>query len=116
MLRQFPVLGDWRFRAFKVKVPWTAQCFEVEYLHDKNNGSIIEMKANSLCPWHKVTVWFSPLSRILAASIVQGGIIKRRVPLTRRFVSIKNRVLAGSSAGDEAPPAPAGRTGGRDEL
>lgn len=116
MLRQFPVLGDWRFRAFKVKVPWAAQCFEAEYLHYKNNGRIIEMKANYLCPWHKVTVWFSPLSRILAASIVQGGIIKCRVPLTRRFVLIKNRVLAVSSVGDEAPPAPAGRNGGCDEL
>ena len=92
MLRQFPVLGDWRFRAFKVKVPWTAQCFEVEYLHYKNNGRIIEMKA------------------------IQGGIIKCRVPLTRRFVLIKNRMLAVSSVGDEAPPAPAGRNGGCDEL
>lgn len=74
------------------------------------------MKATYLCPWHKVNMWFSPLSRILAASIVQDGIIKCLVPLTRRFVLIKNRVLAVSSVGDEAPPAPVGRNGGRDEL
>lgn len=112
----FPFWEAGVFCAFKVEVSRTAQCFEVEYLHYKNNGRIIEMKANYLCPWHKVTVWFSPLSRILAASIVQGGIIKCRVPLTRRFVLIKNRVLAVSSVGDEAPPAPAGRNGGCDEL
>ena len=74
------------------------------------------MKATYLYPWHKVTAWFSPLSRILAASIVRGGMIKCLVPLIRRFILIKNRVLTVPSVGDEAPPAPAGRNGGCDEL
>lgn len=74
------------------------------------------MKSTYLYPWHKLTAWFSPLSRILAASIVQDGMIKSFVPLARRFVLIKNRVLAVSGMGDEAPPVPAGRNGGRDVL
>ena len=74
------------------------------------------MKATYLCPWHKENVCFSPLSRILAASIVQWGIVQCLMPLIRRFILIKNRVLAVSNMGDEAPPTPAERNGGCDVL
>lgn len=72
------------------------------------------MKANYLCPWHKVNIWFSPLSRILAASRARDGAVNYPVPILRRFVLIKNRVLAVSGMGDKAPPVPVGRNGGYD--
>lgn len=31
------------------------------------------MKATYLCPWHKMTTWFSPLSRMLVVSDIKGG-------------------------------------------
>ena len=74
------------------------------------------MKANYLCPWHKVNIWFSPRSRILAASRARDGAVNYPVPILRRFVLIKNRVLAVSGMGDKAPPVPVGRNGGRDVL
>ena len=74
------------------------------------------MKANYLCPWHKVNIWFSPLSRILAASCARDGAVNYPVPILRRFVLIKNRVLAVSGMGDKAPPVPVGRNVGRDVL
>lgn len=74
------------------------------------------MKANYSRPWHKVNVWFSPLSRILAASCAWDGAVNYPVPILRRFVLIKNHVLAVSGMGDEAPPVPVGRNGGRDVL
>lgn len=74
------------------------------------------MKANYSRPWHKVNVWFSPLSRILAASCAWDGAVNYPVPILRRFVLIKNHVLAVSGMGDEAPPVPVGKNGGRDVL
>lgn len=74
------------------------------------------MKATYLCPWHKMTTWFSPLSRMLAASNVPNGIVERLAPAINIYVLIKNRVLALSCMGDEAPPTPGGRNGGSDVL
>lgn len=74
------------------------------------------MKATYLCPWHKMTTWFSPLSRMLAASNVANGIVKPLAPVVRIFVLLKKRVLALACMGDEAPPTPGGRNGGSDVL
>lgn len=74
------------------------------------------MKATYLCPWHKITVWFSPLSRMLAVSDIKNGIVNHLFSLVRRFVLLKNRVLALACMGDEAPPTPSGRNGGSDVL
>lgn len=74
------------------------------------------MKATYLCPWHKMTTWFSPLSRMLAVSNIKGGIVNHRSSVVRIFVLLKNRVLALACMGDEAPPAPGGRNGGSDVL
>ncbi len=57
------------------------------------------MNAIYLCPWHKMTTWFSPLSRMLAASNVPNGIVERLAPAVRIYVLIKKRVLALSCMG-----------------
>lgn len=74
------------------------------------------MKATYLCPWHKMTTWFSPLSRMLATSNVSNGIVERLAPAVNIYVLLKNRVLALSCMEDEAPPASGGRNGGSDVL
>ena len=43
------------------------------------------MKANYLYPWHKVNIWFSPRSRILAASCARDGAVNYPVPILRRY-------------------------------
>ena len=74
------------------------------------------MKATYLCPWHKITVWFSPLSRMLAVCNIKNGIANHLSTIVRRFVLLKNRVPALPCTGDEAPPTPGGRNGGSDVL
>ena len=74
------------------------------------------MKATYLCPWHKMTTWFSPLSRMLAVSNIESGIVNHRSSVVRIFVLLKSRVLALACMGDEAPPTPSGRNGGSDVL
>ena len=74
------------------------------------------MKANYLCPWHKMTTWYFRLSRLLDISNVKKRIKNHGAVANRIFVLLKNHVLAVSGMGDEAPPSPRGRNGGSDVL
>ena len=49
------------------------------------------MNATYLCPWHKMTAWFSPLSRMLATSNVPNGIVELLVPSVDLFVELRER-------------------------
>jgi len=64
----------------------------------------------------KMTTWYFRLSRLLKVSNVKRRTKNHGVVADRIFMLVKNHVLAVSGMGDEAPPTPGGRNGGRDVL
>ena len=74
------------------------------------------MKSTYLLPWFKMTTWYFRLSRLLKVSNIEERTKIHGAVANRIFVLLKNRVLALSCMGDEAPPTPGGRNGGSDVL
>ena len=72
------------------------------------------MKSTYLLPWFKMTTWYFRLSRLLEVSNVKRRTKNHSADADRIFMLVKNHVLAVSGRGDEAPPTPGGRNGGRD--